>query len=205
MRRVLFSISRPILASSHLSQHPFFSTFTVPTTSLRSFATASTSSKTGKTAAPSTKDGDASRRTGDYGPADTHKVPLDQEGQGHDGKAPKKASKSTSGGVSGGASSHGTGKQESQADAANKAKSGRDATHSSPTPTPADAQSRKASGKSSVHGNSATDQHRRQEEYTDDRDQATGAEASVAADRAAHDPLPDPHKHSTKVHRGESH
>jgi hypothetical protein len=80
---------------------------------------------------------------------------------------------------------------------AEKAKQGRDPTTSNVTPTPHEAQHRKASGKSSTHGSSPTDIHRKQEDYTR-RDSGTGSEQSVAADRAAHDPLPDHQKHSEK-------
>ena len=230
MRRFLVSVTRPALQSRPVTSF---------SSSLRPFATASTSGKTGKTNAPSTEDGDASRRTGDYGPADSAAKPLEQEGQGGKGGAtggnvgqrsesgsksssatkkapggdqPKRTFATSSSSNKNTATQSSTtsstaqqsapeGKQASQADAAAKAKAGKDATHSSPTPTPHEAQHRKASGKSAVSGSSASAEHRKQEEYTKHRDLATGAEASVAADRAAHDPLPDKLKHSTKVNK----
>ena len=224
MRRFLVSVAAPAVrarASLQSSQ------------SLRAFATAG-QPKSGKTNAPSTEDGDASRRTGDYGPADGDKKPLEQEGQGGKGgatggnvgqrsdsssnkKAPgseqpkrsfatsaRDSSKASSTTPSTASKSGSAGTQTSQADAAEKARSGQDPTHNSPTPTPEEAQKRKASGKSAVHGQSATETHRKQEEYTAHRDLATGAESSVAADRAAHDPLPDKLKHSTKVQKKSS-
>ena len=221
MRRFLVSVARPVVLS-----------WPVPSSSsyLRAFAT-SGGQQGSKTSPPSKEDGDASRRTGDYGPADGDKKPLEQEGQGGRGGATGgdvgQRSKSTTSGTkqpggtqpkrsfSTAASNKNTaaqsssdsstahksaaGRQTSQADAANKTKAGQDPTHHSPTPTPAEAQQRKASGKSAVAGDSATAVHRKQEEYTQHRDQATGAEMNVAADRAAHDPLPDKLKHSTKV------
>ena len=77
MRRFLVSVSRPVLVSRPLSSSTSFA---------RAFATAPTKGS-GKTNAPSTTDGDASRRTGDYGPADTDAKPLPQEGQGGKGGA----------------------------------------------------------------------------------------------------------------------
>ena len=227
MRRFLVSVAQPALRARPLSSS---------TSYLRPFAT-STTSGGGKSNAPSTQDGDASRRTGDYGPADGDKKPLEQEGQGGKGGAtggdvgqrssstsstsstkkastpsqPKRgfASSSSSKTSATHASSDPAsankpgpaGKQTSQADAAEKTKAGKDPTHHSPTPTPDAAQKRKASGKSAVAGQSATEVHRKQEEYTAHRDLATGAEMNVAADRAAHDPLPDKLKHSTKVNK----
>ena len=222
MRRFLVSVARPVARS-----RPTLSS----TAAFRSFTTSGTQGA--KTNAPSKSDGDASRRTGDYGPADGEKKPLEQEGQGGRGGAtggdvgqrsadsgsskkattdtqPKRgfstkahktsaATHSSSDPVSAHKSAP-VGTQASQADAAEKARAGKDPTHHSPTPTPEAAQKRKASGKSAVAGASATEVHRKQEEYTADRDLATGAEKSVAADRAAHDPLPDELKHSTKVH-----
>lgn len=81
-----------------------------------------------------------------------------------------------------------------------KTKRGVDASTAQVTPTPLEAQQRKASGKSAVSGDSPVDVHRRQEDYTK-RDSGTGAEQNVAADRAAHDPLPDHEKHSAKSKR----
>lgn len=224
MRRFLVSVAvRAVRARAPLQS----------TSSLRAFATAG-QAKSGKTNAPSTADGDASRRTGDYGPADGDKKPLEQEGQGGKGGATggnvgqrsdssssssakksagseqskrsfatsaRDSSKASSTTPSTAGKSGSAGTQTSQADAAEKARSGQDPTHNSPTPTPEEAQKRKASGKSAVHGQSATETHRKQEEYTAHRDLATGAESSVAADRAAHDPLPDKLKHSTKVQK----
>ena len=223
MRRFLVSVARPAFYS-----RPVLSS----TSSLRPFAT--TGTQGGKTNAPSKNDGDASRRTGDYGPADGDKKPLEQEGQGGKGgptggnvgqrsadSSSKKSSSSTqpkrgfatSSSSKKNAATHASsdpasanksgpvGTQASQSDAAEKAKAGKDPTHHSPTPTPEEAQKRKASGKSAVAGGSASEVHRKQEEYTADRDLATGAEMNVAADRAAHDPLPDKLKHSTKVNK----
>ena len=227
MRRFLVSVARPALHS-----RPALSS----TSSLRPFATSTGSGS--KSNPPSQKDGDASRRTGDYGPADGDKKPLEQEGQGGRGgvtggdvgqrstgtgsgsgsgkqastQQPKRsfataardnknAATQSSSDPSSAAQSGPAGKQASQADAANKSKAGKDPTHHSPTPTPEEAQQRKASGKSAVAGSTATEVHRKQEEYTAHRDLATGAEMNVAADRAAHDPLPDKLKHSTKVHK----
>jgi len=56
-----------------------------------------------------------------------------------------------------------------------------------------------SSTSSSTSGRSASDHHRSQHDYTD-RDQGTGSEASVAADRSTKDPLPPHEKHSTKKH-----
>ena len=244
MRRFLVSVARPALQSRPL---PSFSS------SLRPFASSAASGGAGKTSggktnAPSTDDGNASRQTGDYGPADPGHKPLEQEGQGGKGgptggnvgqrsedtsstkksntstgtssttsQQPKRsfATTTTSSSSKKNAATQASsdpssaqqhapeGHQASQSDAANKTKAGKDPTHHSPTPTPHEAQNRKASGKSAVKGSTATEQHRKQEEYTADRDLATGAESSVAADRAAHDPLPDKLKHSTKVSKGQ--
>ena len=222
MRRFLLSVARPAMVSRPLPPSS--------TSSLRLLATTTsptTEKKGGKTNAPSTKDGDASRRTGDYGPADGDHKPLEQEGQGGRGGAtggdvgqrsgdskkqggasqqPKRTFATSAAGRKGGDAAGGgheapEGRQASQSDAAAKAKAGKDATHNSPTPTPHEAQNRKASGKSAVKGSTATEVHRKQEEYTQHRDQATAGETAVAADRAAHDPLPDKLKHSTKVNK----
>ena len=225
MRRFLVSVAGPAIRS-----RPVLSS----TSSIRAFAT--TGKQGSKSDAPSTKDGDASRRTGDYGPADGDKKPLEQEGQGgmggptggnvgqrSDGSSSTKKSSTSSPQPKRGfattshskknAATHSSsdpssaqksgpeGHQASQSDAADKARAGKDPTHHNPTPTSQEAQQRKASGKSAVAGKTATEVHRKQEEYTADRDLATGAEMNVAADRAAHDPLPDKLKHSTKVQK----
>ena len=175
-----------------------------PPTPLRCFTT----TVGAKTPAPSnTKD--SHRRTGDYGPASSSQVPMEQEGQSnskasgvssqnssHSASHSASSSSSSSGG-SAGLSQHAG---HSQAEKAEHARAGQ-TKHTTPTPTPHEAQHRKASGKSSTHGASATEVHRKQEDYTK-RDRGTGAEMSVAADRAAHDPLPDEDKHSSKVQGG---
>ena len=190
------------------------------TSPLRAFTT----SVGAKTPAPSnTKD--SQRRTGDYGPASDGQVAMEQEGQSKSkasgvssqnssqskshsastsSSSPSSSSSSSSsssapsssGGSTGSYQEHGS----SQTEKAKQALAGQ-TKHTHPTPTPEEAMNRKASGKSSTHGNSATEVHRKQEDYTK-RDAGTGAEANVAADRAAHDPLPDKDKHSTKVQGG---
>jgi len=52
-------------------------------------------------------------------------------------------------------------------------------------------------------GQTASDVHRKHEDYAY-RDQGTGSEESVAADRSSKDPLPESKKHSHKHHSGQT-
>jgi len=87
-------------------------------------------------------------------------------------------------------------KKGQQAELAEHAKKNSSVPKASTTPAPKETRERKMSGTS---GNfTPSDKHRNSQEYSH-RDQGTGSEASVAADRSGQDPLPDSQKHSEKV------